>query len=268
MTPDDPSRGGSPSGDGPRGPRGPRGQGGERPRGPRGGGPFGLGGPGGFPGFPGGPGGFRGGPHHGGPGGWGGPRRGGRARRGDVRAAVLALLAEEPRNGYQLITEIEQRSGGAWKPSPGSVYPVLQQLEDEDLVTPSTEGGRKAFVLTETGRTAAAARSGSAPWDEARDDLGESRVELMDGLRQVGGALWQVASAGTPAQQREAAAVLADTRSRLYRLLADGADADRAASTGGESDQTDRDHQADQDHQAGQDRHAGPSDEAGPATGA
>ena len=191
--------------------------------GPFGGGPFG---------------GPHGGPHHGGPfgpGGWG-ARRGGRARRGDVRAAVLALLAEEPRNGYQLITEIAQRSGGAWKPSPGSVYPVLSQLEDEGLVTPSTEGGRKAFVLTDAGRTEAQARTGSAPWDEARDDLGEGRAALMDGLKQVGGALWQVAGAGTPAQQREAAAILADTRSRLYRLLADGAP-DEQGSAGAADDQ-------------------------------
>ena len=96
-------------------------------------------------------------------------------------------------------------------------------------MTPSTEGGRKAFVLTDAGRTEAEARGGSAPWDEARDDLGEGRAALMDGLKQVGGALWQVAGAGTPAQQREAAAILADTRSRLYRLLADGAPAEQGA---------------------------------------
>lgn len=122
----------------------------------------------------------------------------------------------------QLITEIEQRSGGAWKPSPGSVYPTLSQLEDGGLVTPGTEGGRKAFVLTEAGRTEAAARPGSTPWDDARDTLGEGRVELMDGLRQVGAALWQVADAGTTEQRRQAATILAETRSRLYRLLADG----------------------------------------------
>ena len=170
----------------------------------------------------------------------GGPRRGGRARRGDVRAAVLALLAEEPRNGYQLITEIAQRSGGVWKPSPGSVYPVLSQLEDEGLVSASTEAGRKAFVLTDAGRTEVDSRGGPAPWDAARDELGEGRVELLDGLRQVGAALWQVADAGTPEQQQAAAAVLADTRSRLYRLLADGvpdAPADGSATGTGPSDE-------------------------------
>lgn len=199
-----PGRGGAPRGGGPRGgsPRGgPFG-------GPRGGHPFGHHGPAGGPPF--------------GPGGWMGPRRGGRARRGDVRAAVLALLAEQPRNGYQLITEIEQRSGGVWKPSPGSVYPVLAQLEDEELIGSTTETGRKAFAITEAGRAEVEARGGAAPWDAARDDMGEGTFELMGGLKQVGGALWQIAGSGTAAQQREAAEILAETRSRLYRLLADG----------------------------------------------
>ena len=76
-------------------------------------------------------------------------RRGPRVRRGDVRAAALALLAEEPRNGYQLIQEIAERSGGVWQPSPGSVYPALQQLEDEGLIQAETpEGGRKRYALT------------------------------------------------------------------------------------------------------------------------
>lgn len=146
---------------------------------------------------------------------------GARMGRGDVRQAVLALLREQPMHGYQLITEIEQRSGGVWKPSPGSVYPVLAQLEDEGLVEPSSEGGRKAFVLTDAGREDVASRSGSAaPWDAARDDMGEGTFELMGGLKQVGGALWQIASTGTPEQQRAAGEILADTRSRLYRLLA------------------------------------------------
>src|SRR5918993_3205588 len=102
---------------------------------------FGPGGP--FAGFPGGPG-FGFGAFGPGPGGPFRPGRG-RGRRGDVRAALLLLLAEEPRNGYQLIQEIERRSDGVWRPSPGSVYPALQQLEDEGLVAP-TEEGRKAFT--------------------------------------------------------------------------------------------------------------------------
>src|ERR687893_3158314 len=96
-----------------------------------------------------------------------GPPRGPRARRGDVRAAVLVLLAEEPRNGYQLMQEIEQRSDGVWRPSPGSVYPALQQLEDEGLVRIAEREGRKAYELTDEGRAHVAARRDElgAPWD-------------------------------------------------------------------------------------------------------
>jgi DNA-binding PadR family transcriptional regulator len=190
---------GNPSGSGHRGPRGGRGFG-----------PFGHHPHGGMPPF--------------GPGGWA-PRRGGRARRGDVRAAVLVLLAEEPRNGYQLISEIEQRSDGAWKPSPGSVYPVLSQLEDEDLVTATTVDGRKAFELTPAGREAVEARAGSpAPWDEAREAMGEGASDLMGGMRGLAAAAWQVAATGTTEQQRQAADVLDRARRDLYRLLADGDD--------------------------------------------
>ena len=82
----------------------------------------------------------------------GGPRgRGRKARRGDIRTAGLLLLAEEPRNGYQIMQEVEERSGGVWRPSPGSVYPALQQLEDEGLIRSQEADGRKLFALTEAG---------------------------------------------------------------------------------------------------------------------
>src|SRR3954471_20452280 len=98
--------------------------------------------------------------------------RGPRARRGDVRAALLVLLAEEPRNGYQLMQEIEQRSDGAWRPSPGSVYPALQQLEDEGLVTTATRDGGRVYELTDAGRTQVDERGDApAPWDAAKADV-------------------------------------------------------------------------------------------------
>ena len=94
-------------------------------------------------------------------------RRGGRARRGDVRAgALLALLAEEPQHGYQLMRQLDERTGGVWRPSPGSVYPTLAQLEDEGLVTSVEADGRKVFTLTEAGQAEVAAHDGPAPWDE------------------------------------------------------------------------------------------------------
>src|ERR687889_26340 len=98
----------------------------------------------------------------------GGPRwRGSKARRGDVRSAILAVLAERPMNGYQIIQEIAERSGGAWKPSPGSIYPTLQQLEDEGLVTADAATGRRTFTLTDEGRAYVAEHADevAAPWE-------------------------------------------------------------------------------------------------------
>src|SRR5215216_2514776 len=106
--------------------------------------------------------------------------RGPRARRGDVRAALLVLLAEEPRNGYGLMQEIERRSGGVWRPSPGSVYPALQQLEDEGLVRAAEDGGRKQYELTDEGRAYVEANRETlaAPWDEVAGEMGSGVFEL------------------------------------------------------------------------------------------
>jgi DNA-binding PadR family transcriptional regulator len=152
-----------------------------------------------------------------------GPPRGPRARRGDVRAALLVLLAEEPRNGYQLMQEIEQRSDGVWRPSPGSVYPALQQLEDEGLVRVEEGEGRKAFTLTEEGRAHVEARSEElgAPWDAVKGDMGEGAWELMGAMRQIGMALFQLTHSGSEKQQAEAKEVLAEARRALYRILAE-----------------------------------------------
>jgi DNA-binding PadR family transcriptional regulator len=169
--------------------------------------------------------------HHGGGrrggGQWGGfpgfaPPRGPRARRGDVRAALLVLLAEQPRNGYQLMQEIEERSDGVWRPSPGSVYPALQQLEDEGLVRIAAEG-RKTYELTDEGRKYVeenAEKLGS-PWDAVKGDLGEGAWELMDAMRQIGVALFQLTHSGTEAQREEAKEVIHEARRALYRILAD-----------------------------------------------
>jgi DNA-binding PadR family transcriptional regulator len=149
-------------------------------------------------------------------------RRGRRARRGDVRAAALLLLAEEPRNGYQLMQEIEQRSDGVWRPSPGSVYPALQQLEDEGLVRVEGEG-RKAYTLSDEGRAyveSHAAELGT-PWDAVKGDMGEGAWELMGAMRQIGAALFQLTHSGTEEQRQQAREVLADTRRALYRILAE-----------------------------------------------
>ncbi len=183
------------------------------------------------PGFPGGP----GGPELHGFGPWGRERgmRGPRARRGDVRAAALALLAEQPMNGYQIIQEIGERSGGVWRPSPGSIYPALQQLEDEGLIRAEAgEGGRRAYQLTDEGRTYAAAHPDelNAPWDVVAGSAGGAAVEMRSLIGQVAMAAFQVISAGTDAQAAQARKVLTDTRKALYRILA--ADEDEPAGDG------------------------------------
>ena len=185
---------------------GPRGGGGRGRRG--GGGPRHRGGP------------F--GPPFGGP---GGHHFRGRARRGDVRAALLVLLEEEPRNGYGLMQEIEQRSEGAWRPSPGSVYPALQQLEDEGLVRADESSGRRLFELTDTGREHVEQHRDELkePWAAVADNVDEGLSELRGTIAQVGAAVMQIAYAGNRAQVAEAREVLAETRRALYRILAEEA---------------------------------------------
>lgn len=193
-------------------------------RGP--GGPGDHGGPGhgrgrfGPPGFGGG---FGPPPGFGGPGGRG--RGGGRARRGDVRAAVLRLLAERPMHGYQIIQELTERTGGAWNPSPGSVYPTLAALEDQGLIRAEELDGRRTFTLTDTGRAEVErAAAGPAPWDEVAAGTGGFQ-ELRDVVMGVMTAARQVAADGTPSQVTRAVSLLKDTRRKLYQLLAeDGTD--------------------------------------------
>src|SRR5688500_2254213 len=157
-------------------------------------------------------------------GGGGGPfgGRGPRARRGDVRQALLTLLAEEPRNGYQLMQEIERRSEGVWRPSPGSVYPALQQLEDEGLVRSDETEGRKLFHLTDAGRQAAEeAATEGAPWDAASESVDADAWELFGVARQVGMAIIQIAQVGTAEQLASAREVLTNARRSLYGILAE-----------------------------------------------
>ncbi len=150
--------------------------------------------------------------------------RGARVRRGDVRAAILDVLAVEPKNGYQVIQDIAERSGGAWKPSPGSVYPTIQQLEDEGLVEGVESDRRRLLTLTEEGRAYVAEHPEelAATWSAFEGGEQEESTDLKPVIGQVMGAVWQVITNGTRQQQAEAAEILADTRRRLYGLLAEG----------------------------------------------
>jgi DNA-binding PadR family transcriptional regulator len=140
-----------------------------------------------------------------------------------VRAAIIALLAEEPMHGYQIMTEITERSGGVWHPSPGSVYPTLQALEDEGLVTGTTTEGRRVFQLTDEGRAAAeAVGQQPAPWEVASRHGDRTLRDLGGLVAGVAQAMAQAVRAGTPEQVDEVRDILVDTRRRIYLVLAEG----------------------------------------------
>lgn len=199
----------------------------------------GHGGPWGGPGGPGGFGGRQGPPP------WvaglfglgqGDQRRGPRVRRGDVRSAILDVLRTaqegEPVNGYQVIQQIAERSQDAWRPSPGSVYPTIQQLQDEGLVEVDEASKRRTVRLTEEGQEYVAANADElaavwAPFEaRAREEQRGDLADLKPEIGQVMGAVWQVVTTGSEAQRRAAVEVLADTRRKLYGILADGEPAD------------------------------------------
>ena len=161
----------------------------------------------------------------------GGPfGRGRKARRGDIRTATLLLLAEEPRNGYQIMQEVQERSEGAWSPSPGSVYPALQQLEDEGLIRAQQVDARKLFALTDAGRARVAEREpGSpAPWEQIGAESSGRAFELGRTMRELAFAFVQVMRTGSDTQMAKAESALAAARRELYRILADGDTGSRA----------------------------------------
>jgi len=156
-----------------------------------------------------------------------------RMGRGDVRVAILALLAEQPMHGYQIIQQIEERSGGAWKPSPGSVYPTLQLLTDEGVIEVEEAGGRKTYSLTEAGRAEAADKP--APWQSTTGGTADGDAPSAGGrgdrpgfgtLSKAGAnlaqAAMQVGRTGSPEQIQQAVDVIDETRRKLYAILAEG----------------------------------------------
>ena len=171
-------------------------------------------------------------------------RRGPRVRRGDVRSAILDVLrvAEaggEQVNGYQVIQQISERSDGSWRPSPGSVYPTIQQLQDEGLIETDDGPGRKSLTLTDEGKQYVAEHADELaqvwrPFDrQATEETSFSGLKPEIG--QVMGAVWQIVTAGSESQQRAAIDVLVETRRKLYGILADG---DDAADEDGEGDES------------------------------
>jgi len=147
-----------------------------------------------------------------------GPGR--RGRRGDVRAAILALLAERPMHGYEMIQEIGERSGGYWRPSPGSVYPTLQLLADEGLIVSSDgSGSKRLFELTDEGRATAERHEGALPWEQIAGDVDEDDVQLREAAGLLMGAMFQVGNAASAAQKARAIDVINNARRELYAIL-------------------------------------------------
>ncbi|GAA5229973.1 PadR family transcriptional regulator [Arthrobacter cryoconiti] len=147
-------------------------------------------------------------------------RSGTRAARGELRSSVLALLAESPMHGYQIIHEIEERSGGNWKPSAGSVYPTLQLLADEGLISAEESNGRKIYSLTDAGREEVAGSEASVPWESAESTTGGGFAALPKAGVELAQAAAQVGRTGTAKQVQEAVKVLDEARRRLYSILA------------------------------------------------
>ncbi|MDZ4179939.1 MAG: PadR family transcriptional regulator [Coriobacteriia bacterium] len=142
-----------------------------------------------------------------------------RAKRGDVQAATMILLAEQDMHGYQIIQELAERSGGAWSPSPGSIYPALQSLEQHGLVSSTETDGKRVFSLTDSGREHASALPDRAPWSGMAEDSDASR-RLRDGFHGLMMATSQVARGGAEDQIAKAADIVADARKRIYLMLA------------------------------------------------
>lgn len=150
----------------------------------------------------------------------GGSRRRRGANRGDARLAVLALLAEEPMHGYQIMNELSERTSGAWQPSPGSIYPLLAQLTDEGLLACEEGDGRKVFHLTASGKEEAASATSRPPvWQQFTETDG--RVDLRDAIGALAAAVKQVGATGTPEQVARAADIITEARKGLYQLLAE-----------------------------------------------
>lgn len=140
--------------------------------------------------------------------------------RGDVRAAILHLLAEEPMHGYQIMSELSARTDGMWQPSPGSIYPTLNQLEDEDLVRADEREGKKVYALTDHGREKVESSDEEAPWERFASPYSSGLMALREAGFQLGAAVMQVARAGSDDQAARAREVLDEARRRIYEILA------------------------------------------------
>lgn len=144
--------------------------------------------------------------------------RGFQAKRGDIGPILLGVLAEKPMHGYEIIRELENKSHGMWRPSPGSVYPTLQLLEEQDFVTSHEDGGKKIYTITEAGRAEAKQRQDNAPWEWNKDKVGKV-VKLKVSLGETSNMFWQILHSGSDAKMDQATAVLDEAKAKLQRII-------------------------------------------------
>ncbi len=149
-----------------------------------------------------------------------------KAGRGDVRLAILHLLQETPMHGYQIMQELEERTGGMWRPSPGAIYPTLQQLEDEGLVHADVQAGKTVYTLTEEGRAQVQGGGGTPPWERFEHKVDDALFNLRDVGFQVGAAVMQVARAGSRSQVAKTREILEEARRQIYQVLAEDSPGD------------------------------------------
>jgi DNA-binding PadR family transcriptional regulator len=150
-------------------------------------------------------------------------RGGPRARRGDIRAAVLALLAERPMHGYEMIKELEERTKGTWIPSAGSIYPTLQLLEEEGLISGEEADGKRRFTLTDAGVEANSEREGPSPWEQAARGIDSEVFSLKRSTVQLNHSIAQVFHAADDQQRKRVRELLDETRRKIYAILAEEA---------------------------------------------
>ncbi|MBO0745538.1 MAG: PadR family transcriptional regulator [Candidatus Dormibacteraeota bacterium] len=151
---------------------------------------------------------------------WGRFPGGPRARRGDVRAAILTLLLERPMHGYEMIRELESRSGGFWRPSAGSIYPTLQLLEDEGLLRSEESEGKRLYALTDAGKEEAErVQKATPPWQGVADEVSPPAFQLRDAAMQLAAAVLQVGHAGSDDQVKRALGILNEARRSIYSIL-------------------------------------------------
>jgi len=152
-------------------------------------------------------------------------RRGATVRRGEVRPLILSVLRDRPMHGYEIIQELEAQSEGRWRPSAGSIYPTLQQLSDEGLVTGEDVEGRRVYTITDEGRKAAAESGDRSPWTDEAGESDDRRTDIRKLAIELAAAVMQVQRMGSPRARREADRILTDARKQMYKLLSEDEDA-------------------------------------------